>query len=111
MNYRVIITSEAFAGVERFLDYIAIDQQAPLNAERWWRKALAAVESLEQFPHRGSFAPENEFRSYEIRMLIVDRCLFLYTIEETTRTVRVFGFRHGSQLPRPDELPSDPPAQ
>ncbi len=108
MNYRVVITSEALAGIERFLDYIAIDQQAPLNAERWWRKALTAIETLDQLPHRCPLAPENEFRDYTIRMLIVDRCLFLYTVDERQKTVRVIGFRHGSQLPKPEELPEDP---
>ena len=105
MNYRVIITSEALAGVERFLDFIAIYQQSPLFAERWWRKALAAIERLDHFPHRCPLAPENDFRDYAIRMLIVDRCLFLFTVDERMKTVRVIGLRHGSQLPRPDGLP------
>ena len=107
MKYRVIISTEALSQVEQFLDYISIDQQSPLNAERWWRKALAAVESLDQLPNRCPLAPENEFRDYTIRMLIVDRCLFLYSVLEQHKTVRVIAFRHGSREPRPEELPAD----
>jgi len=105
MKYRVIISSEALDAIDLHLDYIAVEQQVPLNAERWWRKALRAVESLNQFPHRCPHAPENDYRDYDIRMLIVDNCLFLYTIDEPSTTVRVLGFRHGSQQPRPARLP------
>ena len=108
MTYRVIITPEALAGVEQFLDYIAIEKQSPQNAERWWRKALSLIETLDHFPQRGPLAPEDASRDCTIRMLIVDRCLFLYTVIEDEQTVRVIGFRHGSQLPRSEELPDQP---
>jgi hypothetical protein len=35
MKYRVIITSEALASVEQFLDYLTVDQKSPLTAERY----------------------------------------------------------------------------
>jgi toxin ParE1/3/4 len=107
MRYRVIVTSEALASVEELLDYIAIDQQSPLTAQRWWRKAYAAVMTLEKMPHRCPYAPENAHRDYTIRMLIVDRCMFIYTVDDEARVVRVIGFRHGSQLPQSDELPDN----
>jgi len=47
------------------------------------------------------------FRAYEIRRLLIGDYILLYTIVEETRTVWVIGFRHGSRLPRPDNL-SDP---
>jgi len=104
-SYRVEISSEALAGVEQFLDYIAMSQQSPVNAERWWRKASKAVESLRYFPHRCPLAPENEFRDYEIRAQIVAPCLFLFNIDDANDRVRVIGFRHGRQLPQRDKLP------
>lgn len=36
-----------------------------------------------------------------VRVLRVDRCLFLYTVDEEQSTVRVLKFRHSSQLARP----------
>ncbi len=102
------MTPKAYDSIDAYLDFIAIEQQAPLNAQRWLKKVLRAVITLRSFPHRCQLAPENQFRTYEIRMLRVNRCIFLYTIDEHERVVRVFGFRHASQLPRPDELPENP---
>lgn len=62
MNYRVIITDGAFADLVKFLDYLEFNQGKPLTAERWLRKALAAVETLRIVPHRCPMPPENELR-------------------------------------------------
>ncbi len=105
MNYRVVISEETLDQVERFLDYIEFVQQAPLIASRWWRKALSQIRSLKDFPHRCPYAPENDKRDYEVRMMIVDRCLFLYNVNDQDRVVRILAFRHGSQQPRSEDLP------
>jgi len=49
-------------------------------------------------PRRCPLAPENEFSDYELRMLIVDHCLFIFNIDDAHRTVRVVKFRHSAQL-------------
>jgi plasmid stabilization system protein ParE len=105
MTYQVVITTEALASAENFVNFIADERRAPNNAERWWRKALSLVDNLAMFPNRYPLAPENEFRDYTIRMLIVDSCLFLYVVDEESKIVRVIGFRHGSQQPFPEGLP------
>ncbi|MGL4514000.1 MAG: type II toxin-antitoxin system RelE/ParE family toxin [Lacipirellulaceae bacterium] len=102
MNYRVVIADGALASVERFLDYIAIEQGMPLTASRWWEKALARVETLRTMPRRCPLAPENEWSKSELRMLIVDRCLFIFNVDDHDRVVDVVKFRHGAQLPGPD---------
>ncbi|NOZ38702.1 MAG: type II toxin-antitoxin system RelE/ParE family toxin [Planctomycetes bacterium] len=107
MTYRLIVSLEAFEALDSFVDYIAVDQQSPLNAERWLAKALKSLRSLRKFPHRCPPAPENDQYIHTIRMLIVDRCLFVFRVDEEAKAVRVLDFRHGSQLPRPLNLPSD----
>lgn len=107
MKYRVIITDETLDQVERFLDYLAFDQHVPLTANRWWKKAYERICSLKKMPHRCPYAPENEDRDYDIRMLMVDRCLFLYHVSDKNRVVRILSFRHSSQQPRPDDLPDE----
>jgi len=104
LNYHLIVSPAAFEALDSFVDYIAVDQQSPLNAERWLRKALSALRTLKTFPHRCPPAPENDQYKHTVRMLIVDRCLFVYRIDEEARAVRVLDFRHGSQLPRPLKL-------
>jgi len=98
-KYRVTISDQVLDGVRDYLNFIAEDQGAPLTAVRWWEKALEKIFSLEQMPHRCPFAPENETEKLPIRMLIVDRCLFLFTIDEELSVVRILKLRHGSQLP------------
>ena len=105
MKYRLIISDETIDQLRQFLDYIEFEQQAPIAASRWAKKVLVKLRSLKKFPHRCPFAPENEDRDYEIRMMIVDRCLFLYNVNEQDRVVRILTFRHGSQQPDPDRLP------
>lgn len=99
-KYRVILSDEMLAGVENYLDYIA-EQGSPLTAVRWWEKAVKKILSLDHMPHRCPYAPENEIEESTIRMMIVDRCLFLFTVDDDLGEVRVLRFRHGSQLPRP----------
>lgn len=99
MKCRVIMTPKAFAALEAYVDYIAIEKEAPLNAARWFEKAWSMVQTLKEFPHRCAYAPENESSRFTIRALRVDKCLFLFRVIEDQKTVRIMGFRHGSQLP------------
>ncbi len=59
-KYRVTISDEALAGVEKYLNYIADEQGAPLTAVRWWDKAIKKIFSLDHMPQRCPYAPENE---------------------------------------------------
>ncbi len=98
-KYRVVLAPAALDALTAYVDYIAVDQQSPLVAERWLQKAWSKVLTLRAFPHRCALAPENAKSRHEVRALRVDRCLFLYRVDETARTVRVLAFRHGSQMP------------
>ena len=109
MRYRVILCPDALQAIDEYVRYIAEDQHAPLNAMRWLRKALDAVDSLEHLPHRCPYAPENECRDYVIRVQIVDSCLFLYTVDDDAKAVHIIGFRHGSRFPNEGDLPSEKP--
>jgi plasmid stabilization system protein ParE len=109
MNYRVVLQDGAIRAIEKHARYIAEEKESPLNAERWLTKVLRAVDTLQQFPHRCPPAPEDDYRDYMIRMLVVQNCLLLYTVDEPLKVVHVIGFRHGRQKPLADELPNDRP--
>ena len=51
-KYRVTISDNVFAEVERYLNHISEDHADPVNAERWWDKAVEKIFSLEQLPNR-----------------------------------------------------------
>lgn len=99
MGYRLVIAPEAYEELDRFIEYLAVDQQSPVVAAQWLTKALAALRTLKAFPNRCPPAPENEHSRHTIRMLVVDRCLFLYRVDESAQTVRVLRFRHTRQRP------------
>ncbi len=91
--------------------YIAIDRQAPLNASRWLEQVWDAIDGLEEMPNRHNLAPENDYKPYEVRRALVGDYLVLFTIDNSAGKVWVIGFRHGSRLPRPDELPDSSPSE
>lgn len=100
-TYRVTISDETLEGVEEYLNYITEQTGLPGIAARWWEKAAESIFSLDKMPHRCSRAPEDAFEERTIRMMIVDRFLFLFTVNEEQGVVRVLNCRHGSQEPRP----------
>lgn len=109
MKYTVEITDAAFEAIRAQARYIAFDCHASLNAARWLEKVWDAVDGLEHMPQRHNLAAEDAHKSYEVRRALVGDYLILFTIDESAGKVWVIGFRHGSRLPRPDELPSEPP--
>jgi plasmid stabilization system protein ParE len=100
MIYRLVIAPQALEAWEGFIEYLAVDQQSPVTAERWLRRSWEALQTLKRFPQRCSRAPESDLHPHIIRMLAVDRCLFLFRVDEEAKTVRVLGFRHAAQRPR-----------
>ena len=100
MTYRVVLSADARNALDDHIRYIAIEKKERLNATRWLEKALNAVDTLAIFPHRCPIAPESKYSDHTIRMLIVDRCSFLYRVDEDNKTVFVTRFFHGG-YPRP----------
>jgi plasmid stabilization system protein ParE len=109
MSYRVLVTPTTRAQIFEQARYIAVDRQAPLNAARWLEQVFTATDTLADFPRRCPLAPENDFRDYEIRRLLIGDYFLLFTVVDGDQTVWAIGFRHGSRLPRPDELPGGIP--
>ena len=109
MKYAVEITDTAFEAIRAQARYIAVDRRAPMNASRWLKKVWAAVAGLETFPRRHNLAAEDAYKAYEVRRALVGDYLILFTVDDPAGKVWVIGFRHGSRLPRPDELPDEVP--
>jgi hypothetical protein len=68
------------------------------------------VDGLETMPERHGRAPEDDYKPYEVRRALAGNYFVLFTIDADAGKVWVIGFRHGSQLPRPGDLPDAPPA-
>jgi plasmid stabilization system protein ParE len=108
MSYEVEVTDRALKGIQEIVHYIAVDQAAPLNAQGWLEGLWDAIDSLQHFPRRCARAEEDRFRPFELRKLVHESLLILFTIDDEKQTVFVLGVRHGMRLPRPEDLPEDP---
>ncbi|HZK81795.1 MAG TPA: type II toxin-antitoxin system RelE/ParE family toxin [Humisphaera sp.] len=104
MKYTVEVTQAAFDAIRTQARYIAVEYQAPLNASRWLEQVWDVIDGLEHMPSRHNLAPEDAFKPYEVRRALIGIFMVLFTIDEEAHTVTVIGFRHGSRLPRPNDL-------
>jgi toxin ParE1/3/4 len=104
MKYTVEITDGAECAISAAVKYIAVECKAPLNASRWVEKVWDVIEGLEHLPKRHNLADESAFKPYEVRRALVGNYLILFTVDDRAKIVRVIGFRHGSRLPRPQDL-------
>jgi len=106
--YTIVVTPEAADQIARYGRYIEDVAGLPETAERWVQYVYTKIRKLEFSPQRHGLAVENAARNYEIRRQIIGNYLVLYHVNEPSETVHVIGFRHGSRLPRTDELPEGP---
>ena len=106
-SYAVELTDAALAAITEHARYIAIEGRAPENAKRWLERVWDAVDSLEKLPRRGAKAQEDDYVTYEVRQLVVDSHLLLFTVDDDKQTVWIVGLRHGHRRPRPQDIPPD----
>jgi plasmid stabilization system protein ParE len=102
-DFRVILQPEAAEGMESA--YRWIEAHSPHRARKWINGLMQAIASLEVFPSRCAFAPENEFFEEEIRQCLYGERQGIYRILFTIRenTVHILHIRHGAQeWVRPD---------
>ena len=107
-RYSIRVSPAAADRVADYAEFIAERSGSVDIARRWVDRVYSAIDSLAYWPRRFAFAEENDHLDYEIRRLIVGRHLVLYTVDDEDLLVKVIGFRHGSRLPRPEELPEKP---
>ena len=108
-EYEVRLTPRADAAIEATAAYIRDEQRSPQNASAWLVRVYAAVDGLAFLPQRHGSAEENGQRSYEIRQVILDSHLVIFTVNERTGIVHVLGVRHAARRPRSRELPREQP--
>mgnify|MGYP001546101123 CR=1 FL=1 len=93
-KYQVRLTQEAQNDLEKIYYYIADDSIN--NARHFILQLEEKVYSLETFPDRNPFIPENEFFGTNYRHLIYKRYRVVYRIAE--KTVYILRIFHGAKL-------------
>ena len=93
-TYEVNLTQHAQNDLEKIFYYIAADSIN--NASRFVLELEKKVYSLETFPERHPFIPENEFFGTDYRHLIYKKYRIIYRIIESS--VFVLRIIHGAKL-------------
>jgi plasmid stabilization system protein ParE len=88
-----------------------LEEEAPDAAEGWFNSIYETIGSLEIFPERCPFAPENQFLKGEIREIFHGRRQHKYRIlfTVTESEVHVLHVRHGARLALGELRPENKP--
>jgi toxin ParE1/3/4 len=92
-RYRVIISPRALSDLEDLHRYIVRD--SPGNASALIRRLIAAIDSLEDFPHRNRVYQGRRQPSEAVRRMVVLPFLLYYRVDDAERVVGVITVRHG----------------
>jgi toxin ParE1/3/4 len=91
--YRVIVSPRAFDDLDEILDYVK--QVSPANAAKVIDRLWAAVQRLNEMPHRYRVVQAMSRPSRAVRRMPVRPYLVYYRIDEAFHVVRVLTILHG----------------
>ena len=101
MAYAVKITDSALSDAEEYVRFLQEKTREPETPERWFRRLVAAIYSLEDMPQRCPVIPEaaefaGEFK-VQLRHLIFRSHRIIFRIDEQTSQVTVLRVYHGAR--------------
>ena len=98
MKYRVLIEPPARDNIDEACLWIA--ERNPAAAIKWFNGLEAAIQGLENFPHRFPLAEESKVFDVEIRQLVYGKRVGTYRVLFTIKddAVHILHVRHGRRL-------------
>lgn len=94
-RYHVIISPKATqALIEICSD---IERESPANAARVATRLIAAIDSLEQLPHRYEVHEHRQDARKTVRSMAVPPFIIYYRIDDLVRSVRILTIWHGAR--------------
>lgn len=90
-RYSVFRTATADEQITAILRYVAADSGDPQIALACLDRMEAEIRQLEDFPYVGSIPRYTALRRMGYRYLVSDRWLIFYKVNETTKTVMIYG--------------------
>lgn len=95
MNYKIQRTEKADNQLREIIFYIADDSGSVDVALKYLDKIEAAINRLEEFPYSGSLPKYAILRKQGYRVLIVERHLVFYKVNEVDKTVMIYAVVDG----------------
>lgn len=97
MKYRIIRTDKADEQLREIIFYIADDSGNVDVALKYLDKIEKAINCLEDFPLSGSIPRYSILRKQGYRVLIVERHLVFYKVNERDKIVTIYAIVDGRQ--------------
>ena len=95
MKYKIIRTDKAEEQLRKVTFYIADDSGNIDIVLRYLDKIETAINRLQEFPESGSIPRYSILKKQGYRVLIVERHLVFYKINETDKTVIIYAIVDG----------------
>lgn len=95
MKYKIIRTDKADEQLREIIFYIAEDSGSIDIALNYLDKIEAAINNLEDFPMSGSIPRYSILRKQGYRVLIVERHLIFYKVDDNKRIVIIYAIVDG----------------
>lgn len=95
MKYKIVRTDKADEQLREIIFYIAEDSGSIDIALNYLDKIEAAINELEDFPMSGSIPRYSILRKQGYRVLIVERHLIFYKVDENKRIVIIYAIVDG----------------
>ncbi len=97
MKYRIIRTDKADEQLRGIIFYIADDSGSADVALNYLDKIESAIKRLEEFPLSGSIPRYSILRKQGYRVLVVERHLVFYKVNESDKIVTIYAIVDGRQ--------------
>ncbi|MCI8559541.1 MAG: type II toxin-antitoxin system RelE/ParE family toxin [Dorea sp.] len=95
MKYKIIRTDKSDEQLREIIFYIAEDSGSIDIALNYLDKIEAAINNLEDFPMSGSIPQYSILRKQRYRVLIVERHLIFYKVDDDKRIVIIYAIVDG----------------
>ena len=97
MNHDIFYTAKAWNDLEEIYEYIALQLQEPVIAQRMYNSIVSAIHSLDTFPLRYALFENEPWKSRGLRKLLVKKYLVFYTVDEVKKAVNIIRIIYGGR--------------
>lgn len=95
MKYKIIRTDKADEQLREIIFYIADDSGSVDIALNYLNKIETAIKRLEEFPMSGSVPRYSILRKQGYRVLVIERHLVFYKVNESEKIVTIYAVADG----------------
>ena len=89
MTYKVKMSFQAKKDIRSIYRYIAFQLKEPQIAAKQYERIKSEIRKLNEMPERHAYYPDEPWRSYGVKKLIVDNYIALYIIDSKANIVVV----------------------